>query len=144
MLAQRRVRGRLPLVARNVLFCLRLFHIFGTCVPFRHSLPLCFRVSRLRTKIEVLELSAADVARGTEDEMHTLELRLDFGGRLHVEPSKHSRASALLILPRFLNAQRERMLHHLHQSALVRLRHLLGQELNDNVLAERGLGIHIG
>ena len=81
----------------------------------------------------MFELTAADEARHSEDQMHALELRLDLSDRLQVEPTKHGRACTLLILSRFLDTQSKRVLHDFDESSLARLGHVLRHVLDDRV-----------
>ena len=76
-----------------------------------------------RFQIHIGELTGAEEPRNTEEKMHSLQLRFHLCERLEVEPFHNGGSCALRLFPGFLDAQRETMLHDLHERPLSRFGH---------------------
>ena len=75
--------------------------------------------------------------------MHRLKLRLDLRDRLQIEPPEDRRAGALFGLFRFLKTCCEGVLHNVHQGALSCFGHVLRHVLDDGILRQGRLEIHV-
>ena len=75
--------------------------------------------------------------------MHSLQLRFHLCERLEVEPFHNGGSCALRLFPGFLDAQRETMLHDLHERPLSRFGHVFREILNDRIFSQCRLEISV-